>query len=87
MSNIEYISFVGFQNLALICDIFMVEVVINEGYKGKVGVMRIILVGVAWVGKSTIGKLLAEIMGYKFFDFDIEVEERMSEVGVKAHRS
>ncbi len=49
--------------------------------------MRIILVGVACVGKSTIGKLLAEIMGYKFFDFDIEVEERMNEVGVKAHRS
>jgi shikimate kinase len=41
--------------------------------------MRIILVGVACVGKSTIGKLLAEIMGYKFFDFDIEVEERMRE--------
>ena len=38
--------------------------------------MRIILVGVSCVGKSTIGKLLAEKLGYKFFDFDFEVEER-----------
>ncbi len=41
--------------------------------------MRILLVGVSCIGKSTIGKLLAEIMDYKFFDFDLEVEERMNE--------
>lgn len=41
--------------------------------------MRILLVGVACIGKSTIGKLLAEKFGYKFFDFDFEVEERMGE--------
>jgi len=29
--------------------------------------MKIILVGVSCVGKSTIGKILAEKMGYKFF--------------------
>ena len=41
--------------------------------------MRIILVGVSCVGKSTIGKLLAEKSGCKFFDFDFEIEERMGE--------
>lgn len=41
--------------------------------------MRILIVGVACIGKSTIGKLLAEIMEYNFYDFDIEVEERMNE--------
>jgi shikimate kinase len=41
--------------------------------------MRILLVGVSCVGKSTIGKLLADKLGYKFFDFDLEVEERMNE--------
>lgn len=41
--------------------------------------MRILLVGVACIGKSTVGKLLAEMMEYKFFDFDLEVEERMNE--------
>lgn len=41
--------------------------------------MRIILVGVPCVGKSTIGKLLAEKLGYKFFDFDFEVEDRLGE--------
>lgn len=41
--------------------------------------MRILLVGVSCVGKSTIGKLIAEKLGYMFFDFDFEVEERMGE--------
>ena len=41
--------------------------------------MRILITGVSCIGKSTIGKLLAEKMGYRFFDFDYEVEERMGE--------
>ena len=41
--------------------------------------MRILLVGVSCVGKSTLRKLLAEKLGYKFFDFDFEVERRMGE--------
>lgn len=35
--------------------------------------MKIIIVGVSCVGKSTVGKILADEIGYKFFDFDFEV--------------
>lgn len=37
--------------------------------------MKIIIVGVSCVGKSTVSKLLADKVGYKFFDFDFEVEK------------
>lgn len=37
--------------------------------------MKIIIVGVSCVGKSTVGKILADEIGYKFFDFDLEVEK------------
>jgi len=37
--------------------------------------MRIILNGVGCVGKSTVGKLLAEKLGYTFVDFDFAVED------------
>lgn len=37
--------------------------------------MKIIIVGVSCVGKSTAGKILADEIGYKFFDFDFEVEK------------
>lgn len=37
--------------------------------------MKIIIVGVSCVGKSTVGKMLADKIGYKFFDFDFEVEK------------
>ncbi len=37
--------------------------------------MIIILVGVTCVGKSTIGKHLAEKLQYKFIDFDLEIEK------------
>ena len=39
--------------------------------------MRIALIGVACVGKSTIGALLAEKWDYTFIDFDDEVKTRM----------
>ena len=38
--------------------------------------MRIILVGVSCVGKSTIGQFLAEKHGLTFVDFDWEVEKQ-----------
>ena len=39
--------------------------------------MRIVLIGVGCVGKSTVGKLLAEALNYKFIDFDFELEKRL----------
>jgi len=36
--------------------------------------MHIFLVGVSCVGKTTIGKRLAERLGYAFFDLDTEIE-------------
>jgi shikimate kinase len=36
--------------------------------------MRIILTGVACVGKTTIGTKLADLLGYQFFDLDHEIE-------------
>ena len=37
--------------------------------------MKICLVGVSCVGKTTIGKRLAERLGYAFFDLDTEIED------------
>ena len=36
--------------------------------------MKIYLVGISCVGKSTIGRLLAEYLNYSFYDLDTEVE-------------
>lgn len=36
--------------------------------------MQVFLTGVSCVGKSTIGKILADILGVTFFDLDLEVE-------------
>jgi len=36
--------------------------------------MKIFLVGISCVGKTTIGKELAKTLGYQFFDLDIEIE-------------
>jgi len=36
--------------------------------------MRILLAGVSCVGKTTIGRRLAEIVGVRFFDLDHEIE-------------
>lgn len=41
--------------------------------------MIILIVGITCVGKSTLGKLLAEDYGYDYIDFDLEVEKRMGE--------
>jgi shikimate kinase len=37
--------------------------------------MKIYLVGISFVGKSTIGKLLADIINFKFYDLDLEIED------------
>lgn len=37
--------------------------------------MRIYIVGISCVGKTTIGKLLAEYLKFSFYDLDIEVEK------------
>jgi shikimate kinase len=36
--------------------------------------MRIFLAGVSCVGKSAIGAQLAGLLGFRFFDLDIETE-------------
>jgi shikimate kinase len=41
--------------------------------------MRIILVGVSCVGKSTVGQLIANKHGFTFIDFDWECEKRTGE--------
>ena len=41
--------------------------------------MRVLIVGIACVGKSTVGRYLADKWGYTFIDFDFEVEKRLNE--------
>ncbi len=36
--------------------------------------MQIFLTGIGCVGKSTIGPIIADLLGIKFFDLDVEVE-------------
>jgi shikimate kinase len=36
--------------------------------------MRVFLTGVSCVGKTTIGRRLAELLGMKYFDMDHEIE-------------
>lgn len=40
-------------------------------------VSRIILIGFMAAGKSTVGRILAQRLGWKFVDFDEEIERRM----------
>ncbi|MEN9443930.1 MAG: hypothetical protein RIS47_820 [Bacteroidota bacterium] len=37
--------------------------------------MILYLVGISCVGKTTIGKMLAQTLGFSFFDLDVEVEK------------
>ncbi len=37
--------------------------------------MILYLVGISCVGKSTIGKMLAEKIGFSFFDLDLEIQD------------
>ena len=37
--------------------------------------MRVFLTGVSCVGKTTVGRRLAELMGLSFFDLDTEIEQ------------
>lgn len=37
--------------------------------------MRVFLTGVSCVGKTTVGRSLAELMGLSFFDLDTEIEQ------------
>lgn len=40
--------------------------------------MKILLFGVSNVGKTTIGKILANKLGYNFYDLDKEIENRLN---------
>lgn len=37
--------------------------------------MRVFITGVSCVGKTTIGRLLAELLNYRFYDLDEEIEK------------
>jgi len=41
--------------------------------------MRILLTGISCVGKTTVGKILAERLQYHFFDLDDEIEKYFGE--------
>ena len=51
---------------------------IRSSYSGgdrlSVTAMRVFLTGVSCVGKTTVGKELAELLGANFFDLDDEIE-------------
>ncbi|MGM9940510.1 MAG: shikimate kinase [Bulleidia sp.] len=42
--------------------------------------MKILLFGVSNVGKTTVGRALAEEMGYLFFDLDEVIEEKYGSI-------
>jgi shikimate kinase len=48
--------------------------------------MRIFLAGVGCVGKSTVGAKLADLLDYRFFDLDVEIE-RFFEISIERLRN
>lgn len=42
-------------------------------------IMKVFLVGVGCVGKTTIGGILAQRLGYPFFDLDVEIERHFGQ--------
>jgi shikimate kinase len=47
--------------------------------------VKVLLVGVGCVGKSTIGRVLAERLGFAFFDLDEEIERHFGESIERLH--
>lgn len=47
--------------------------------------MRILLTGVSCIGKTTLGKILAERLQYPFFDLDTETELYFGKTHKHAH--
>ncbi len=48
----------------------------NHGGKGLLRAERVFLVGFMCSGKSSVGRLLAKRLGWRFIDLDKEIEER-----------
>ena len=50
------------------------DLVVRIPYNTKGPLMRVFLTGVGCVGKTTIGKILGELLAVPFFDLDHEIE-------------
>lgn len=48
----------------------------QEGYKEQMKSRNIILIGMPGVGKSTVGVVLAKMLGFRFLDSDLVIQER-----------
>lgn len=44
--------------------------------KGKVKMKNIVLIGMPGAGKSTVGVILAKVLGYQFIDSDLLIQEQ-----------
>ena len=59
-----------FDKLVIICNNW------RKSKKGEGHMNNIILIGMPGVGKSTIGVMLAKVLGYNFIDTDILIQEK-----------